>query len=142
MSNIGFQLLFLINESFSFKFFRSYDENDYERERMKAKYKAAIDENESLSELMKGRYKSAIDLHENMLKLMPERRQNCEEILKKKDLWALKEEEFEINDELEKIIDSKESENELTIYSMLRSKMISDKAIKSNSKRVQNCVIS
>jgi hypothetical protein len=85
--------------------------------------KAAIDENESLSELMKAKYKAAIDLHENMLKRKPERRQNCEEILKKKDLWALKEEEFEINDELKKIIDLKVRENELTVYSMLRSKI-------------------
>jgi hypothetical protein len=37
----------------------------------------------------------------------------------KKDLRALNEEEFEINNELEKI-DSKGSENELKIYSTLR----------------------
>jgi hypothetical protein len=36
----------------------------------------------------------------------PHKRPNCEEILMKKNLWALNEEEFEINDELEKI-DSK-----------------------------------
>ncbi len=76
-----------------------------------------------------------------MLQLITSIRQNCEQILEIKDLWALKEEEFEINDELKKIIDSKGSENELTIYSMLRPKMISDKAIKSKSKRVQNCCI-
>jgi len=59
----------------------------------------------------------------------PHNRPNCEEILMKKDLWALNEREFEINDKLKKIIDSKESENEL-IYSILRSKLISDNAIK------------
>jgi hypothetical protein len=70
------------------------------------------------------------------------KRPNCEEIHKRKNSWALNEEEFEINEKFLKIIDSKESEDELTIYSMLRSKTISDKVIKSKSKRVYNCVIS
>jgi hypothetical protein len=73
-----------------------------------------------------------------MTQMLPQQRPKCEEILKRKKKWALNEEEFEINDELEKIIDSKGSENDLTIYSMLKSKMISDKEIKSKS----NCVIS
>jgi len=73
-----------------------------------------------------------------MTQMLPQKRPNCEEILERKKKWALNEKEFEINDEFEKIIDSKGRENELTIYSMLRSKMISDKAIKSKS----NCVIS
>jgi hypothetical protein len=72
----------------------------------------------------------------------PHKRPNCEDILKGKEKWVLNVKQFEINDELEKIIDSKRMENVLTIYSMLRSKMISDKAIKSKSKRVHNCVIS
>ncbi len=63
-------------------------------------------------------------------------RPNCEEILNKKDLWTLNEEEFEISDELKKIIYSKVRENELTIYSMLRSKMISDEDCSKT-----NCVI-
>ncbi len=49
-------------------------------------------------------------------------RPTCEEILNKKDLWVLKEEEFEINKKLKKIIDSKVRKNKLTVYSMLRSK--------------------
>ncbi len=68
-------------------------------------------------------------------------RPTCEQILKKKDLWALKEEEFQIHKKLKKIINLKILKNELTVYSMLRSKMISDKAIKSKSKRVQNCCV-
>jgi hypothetical protein len=119
LSNIGFQLLFLKNQ-FYFKFFRPYDENESERQLMKANYKAAIDENESLSELMKAKYKAAIDLHENMFKRKPQIRQNCKQILEIKDLWALNKEELEISDELKKIIDSKVRENELTVYSMLR----------------------
>jgi len=65
-----------------------------------------------------------------MLRDVSHKRPTCEEILKKKDLWALNEEEFEINDELEKIIDSKESENELTIYSLLKLKLNSDKFVR------------
>jgi hypothetical protein len=91
---------------------------------------------------------------------LPNKRPDCEDILKSKNSWALNEEElkisdelreelipklddenkyvfsilksklYQINDEFEKIIDSKESENET-----------SDKAIKSKSKRVHNCVI-
>ncbi len=56
-----------------------------------------------------------------------DKRPDCEEILKRKNSWALNEEELEINDELEDIIASKERENEseleLTIYSMLRSEI-------------------
>ncbi len=51
----------------------------------------------------------------------PHNRPNCEEILMKKDLWTLNKEKLEINDKLKNIIASKERENKLTIYSMLRS---------------------
>ncbi len=61
---------------------------------------------------------------------LPHKRPNCEEILERKNSWALNEEEFEINDELEKIINSQGSESELTIYCLLRSKLNSDKADK------------
>jgi hypothetical protein len=37
------------------------------------------------------------------LKPLPRKRPNCEEILEKKDLWALDEKELEINDEVEEI---------------------------------------
>jgi hypothetical protein len=52
-------------------------------------------------------------------------RPTCEQILRKKHLWALKEEEFQIDAELKKIIYSK---GHSSAYSMLRSKMILDKA--------------
>ncbi len=61
---------------------------------------------------------------------LPQRRPNCEEILEKKDLWAQNEENFETNDELEKIIDSKWNGNELTIYCLLRLGLNCDKAQK------------
>ncbi len=82
----------------------------------------------------------------------PYKRPNCEEVLKKKQKWALNEREFEINDELKNMIASEKAETEFTIYLLLRSKLNSDKVIetnlrqsnpiKSNSKRVHNCVIS
>ena len=52
----------------------------------------------------------------------------AEEILEKKNLWALNKEELEINDELQNIIASKERLNELTIYSMLRCEKDETKA--------------
>jgi hypothetical protein len=58
-----------------------------------------------------------------MLRAISYKRPTCEEILKKKDLWTLNKDELEFNDELENIIASKESENEFTIYSLLKSKI-------------------
>ncbi len=51
----------------------------------------------------------------------PHKRLNCEDILQRKHLWALNEQQIEMNDELQNIIASKERQNEFTIYSMLRS---------------------
>jgi hypothetical protein len=51
------------------------------------------------------------------------KRPECEEILEKKNSWALNKDELEISDELENIIASKERENELTIYLLLRSEI-------------------
>ncbi len=102
----------------------------------------SYDDNQNLSNRLKDKYNNSLSLGNQMTQTLPHKRPNCEEILERKNKWALNEKEFEINDELEKIIDSKQSENELTIYSLLRSKMISDKTIKSKSERVHNCVIS
>ncbi len=50
-------------------------------------------------------------------------RLNCEEILNRKNSWALNEEEFEINDELKKeLIPKLVGENQL-IFSILKSKL-------------------
>ena len=53
---------------------------------------------------------------------LPHKRPNCEEILNRKNKWALNEQQLVINDELKDIIDSKERESESTIYSLLRIK--------------------
>ncbi len=89
----------------SFKIFRSYDQN------------------KNLSEFSKTKYNAALDLCADMCYRLSRRRPNCEEILEKKNLWALNKEELEINDELKNIIASKERENEFTIYSILRSEI-------------------
>jgi hypothetical protein len=55
----------------------------------------------------------------------PCNRPNCKNILESKNSWALNDEELEkeLNDELKDFINSKILENELTVYSMLRSKI-------------------
>ncbi len=58
-----------------------------------------------------------------MLKDKPRERPTCEEILEKKNLWAVNEEDFKeikIKKLEKKVIDSKLKEEELTVYSMLR----------------------
>jgi hypothetical protein len=57
-----------------------------------------------------------------MLRALPERRPNCEEILKQKYLWALNE-EFEINDELREEYVSKINDENQSIFSVLKSKL-------------------
>jgi hypothetical protein len=51
---------------------------------------------------------------------LPHKRPDCEDILERKNSWALNKEELEISDELEDIIASKGRGNESTIYSILR----------------------
>ncbi len=100
-------------------------------------YFRSYNDHQNISKELKVKFNESLKLYGKMFSVFPHERPNCEEILERKKKWALNEEEFEIN-EFEKIIDSKENENELTIYSMLRSKMTLDKAIKS----IFKCVIS
>jgi hypothetical protein len=72
---------------------------------------------------LNGKYKECLELCNKMTVNLSYERPDCEEILKRKNLWALNKEELEINDELENIIASKEREIELTIYPMLRSEI-------------------
>jgi hypothetical protein len=73
-----------------------------------------------LSELLKTKYNADVDICDDMLSAKSDNRPSCKEILERKNSWALNKEELEINDEFEAIIASKESENEFTIYSILR----------------------
>jgi hypothetical protein len=71
---------------------------------------------------------------------LPHKRPNCDDIIQRRKKWAMKVKELQINDELEKIIDSKRRENELTIYSLFKSEMISDKVIRSKYRHRHECV--
>jgi hypothetical protein len=77
---------------------------------------------ENLSELLKTKYKAAIDIYDDMLRAVPNKRPTCKEIIEKKDLWALKEEEFEIDMELRGEIIPKLNDENL-IFSVLKSKL-------------------
>jgi hypothetical protein len=66
------------------------------------------------------KYNSAIDIYDDMTRALPRKRPNCEEILEKKDLWALNKEEFEINDE--EII-SKLDDKTQSIFLFFKSKL-------------------
>jgi hypothetical protein len=50
-------------------------------------------------------------------------RPDCEEVMEKKSLWALNEEEFEINDELKKELILKLDDENQVIFSILKSKL-------------------
>jgi hypothetical protein len=57
-----------------------------------------------------------------MKQRLSHKRPDCEEILKRKNLWAMSEEELEINDELREEIISKLNDENL-IFSALKSKL-------------------
>jgi hypothetical protein len=50
-------------------------------------------------------------------------RPDCEEILKRKNSWALNDEEFEINDELKKDLNPKLDDENQIVFSLLKSKL-------------------
>ncbi len=50
-------------------------------------------------------------------------RPDCEEVIEKKNSWALNEEEFEINDELKKELILKLDDENQVIFSILKSKL-------------------
>jgi hypothetical protein len=52
-----------------------------------------------------------------------ERRQTCEKILNEHQSWALDKNEFEIENDLKFILESKKNAEVFTIYSILNSKL-------------------
>jgi hypothetical protein len=66
---------------------------------------------------LNGKYKECIELCDEMTARLSHKRPDCEDILKRKNLWVMSE-EIELNNDLKYFIDSKESES--TIYSMLK----------------------
>ncbi len=80
-------------------------------------------DNENLSNLLKNKYENALDIYDFMLRALPQRRPNCEEILKRKNLWALNEEEFQISHELREEIISKINDENKIVFSIFKSKL-------------------
>jgi hypothetical protein len=98
-------LIFWRQNNINFSNFRSYKDN------------------QNLSNLLKIKYENALDIYDIMLRALPQRRPNCEEILKRKNLWALNEEEFEINDNLSEQYISEINDKNQLIISILKSKL-------------------
>ncbi len=93
---------------------------------------------------MKTKYNGAIDLHENMLRPMPRRRPDYEQILERKDSWALNEKELKIKDELKRELFPKLHDENQIVFSILKSKLfeINDSnSIRQISQKSNNCVI-
>jgi hypothetical protein len=67
-----------------------------------------------------GKYRAALELYENMTNSLPVVRPDCEEILKRQNLWALK--EIEIENELRNVLISRVMNEDNYIYSILESK--------------------
>ncbi len=86
----------------------------------------SYDSIQSINRLLKNKYNESLELCNQMTARLPHKRPNCEEILERKNSWALIKEQLQINNELIDIINSKERENEFTIYSLLRNKLNSN----------------
>jgi hypothetical protein len=71
---------------------------------------------EKLSLLLKKKYNAVFDIYDDMLRDASHKRPTCEEILKKKDLWALNEEDLKIDKEIRKIIFDKSRDENQFIY--------------------------
>jgi hypothetical protein len=70
---------------------------------------------------LKTKYNATVDIYDDILRAVSNRRPTCEEILKKKDLWALNEEEFEINYELKIELILKLDDEKQIVFSILKS---------------------
>jgi hypothetical protein len=68
---------------------------------------------------LKTKYNAAFDIYDDMLRDVSHKRPTCEEILKKKDLWALNEEDLKIDKEIRKFIFDKTRDENQFIYSYL-----------------------
>jgi hypothetical protein len=67
------------------------------------------------------KYRRALELFNEMTNDLPEKRPDCEEILYRQNLWALK--EIEIENELRNIVKSGVMSKDIYIYSILESKL-------------------
>ncbi len=83
----------------------------------------SYDHIQNISNQLKSKYNESLELCNEMTQRFPHKRPDCEKILERKNLWALNKYELQISDQLENMIASKERENKLTIYSILRSEI-------------------
>ncbi len=72
---------------------------------------------------MNGKYNECFKLCKEMTSRASDERPDCEEILKRKNSWALNDEEFEINDELKKDLNPKLDDENQIVFSLLKSKL-------------------
>ncbi len=64
----------------------------------------------------------ALQLYDIMTRCLSSERLNCEEILKQKDLWALSDSEFKIDENLKEAIVPKLNDENNIIYSIIKTK--------------------
>ncbi len=69
---------------------------------------------------MKTKYNAVLELYDDMRRDLPQKRQNCGEILEKKDLWTLNEENLEIDCELKKELILKMDVKKQIVFSILK----------------------
>ncbi len=75
-----------------------------------------------MSTILKLKYDKALELYEDMSRPLPHKRPNCAEILLRRHLWAMFENEIEINNDLKIIIESLNCGEKFSIYSLLKLK--------------------
>jgi hypothetical protein len=76
-----------------------------------------------MSKQLKDKYNESLQLYEKMHSDFQHKRPNCEQILNKKDLWALEEQEFQIDDEVKKELIRKFNDENQIVFSVLKSKL-------------------
>jgi hypothetical protein len=72
---------------------------------------------------LKSKFQNAVEFYDDMTRSIQNKRPNCEEILEKKNLWALNEEEFEVDDEMREEIITKVNDENQIVFSILKSKL-------------------
>jgi hypothetical protein len=86
-------------------------------------YFRSYNDHQDISEELKIKYNESLELYNQMTSNLPHKRPKCKEIMEKKDLWALNEKEFEINDELKNELILKLNDKNQIVFSIIKSKL-------------------
>jgi serine/threonine protein kinase len=70
------------------------------------------------------KYQKVSELWNEIVSRIPNKRPDCGEILSKKHLWALMENELKLDKEMIKLLESKREDKEHFIYSMIKTRLI------------------